>query len=104
MTLQMSDIFGVTSWADSRSLTGKILFLTTCDAIKFLKNGTFVRGLSYISDNLLSVIHDKLLECENRMELMASFYHSCLCLSRWDNIVVAPLLDFSLLWLSKWAQ
>ena len=103
-TFQRSDTSEATSQADSQSLTGKILFLTTCDVMKFSETGHLQEVYLDLPVNLLRVLHVKRLECEKSMESIASFYHSCLLWSRWDGSAEVALLDFSPLGASRKAQ
>ena len=98
-TLQRLDTSEAMSQANS--LTWKIPFLTTCDAMEFPETGYMWEVCLDLPVSVLRVLHAKRLECEKSMESMASFHHSRLHWSKWDNSAVAALVYFSPLGASR---
>ena len=81
-TLQRSDTSEATSLLDSWSLTGKILFLTTCNVMELAEMGHLQEVCFNLPVSLLRVLQAKRLECEKSIKLMALFHCSCPCWSR----------------------
>ena len=103
-TLHRSDTSDAMSQADSQSLTGKILFLTTFDAMEFAETGYLREVCLDLSVSILRVLHAKKLECEKLTELMHPFHCSRLHWSGWNSSAVAALPEFSPLGASRKVQ